>query len=83
VPSLTLARAARLAGLVVEDVLYLAPAPETERLKLVEPSGDDPDVRAVADGVNRALGQRNALLYGPQDYALIARKPDVSEASTA
>jgi SAM-dependent methyltransferase len=75
VPSVTLASAARQAGLVVEDVVYLSPAPDEARLKQIEVSTDDPVLRGAVDDVNRALGQLNGLLYGPQDYSLVARKP--------
>lgn len=75
VPSVTLAAAARQAGLVVDDILYLGPVPDEARLKRVEVASGDPALVSAVEDVNRALAQLNALLYGPQDYALVARKP--------
>ena len=35
----------------------------------------DPELRDAVAALNRVIEQLNGLLYGPQDYALIASKP--------
>jgi O-antigen chain-terminating methyltransferase len=66
--------AARRAGLVVADTLY-GHLPEEQ----LTPSGldkvDDPRVRALAQRYDELVGRLNHLLLGPQDYAVVLRKP--------
>lgn len=56
----TLSFMAARAGLQVVDVIFTSPVPEEVRLK-----ADDPD----ADRLNE-------FLYGPQDFALVAKRPE-------
>ena len=75
-PEPALSFAARTAGLVVERVEWLSEPPGDERLAKAPPSARNEDVRQLADAFNRAVDRLNPLLYGPQDYALVLRKPD-------
>ena len=63
----TLAFLCENAGLVDVEILRLSPVPEDELLP--KPAGDDP----LAPVVERL----NALLYGFQDYSVVARKASV------
>jgi O-antigen chain-terminating methyltransferase len=75
VPQPTLSMAARQAGLIVEDTVFSSPPPEDERLQLTDSEAFDPPVRDLARTFNRTVRQLNDVLYGYQDYALIAVKP--------
>lgn len=75
VPEPALSFAARTAGLVVERVRWLSVPPEHERLAPIEVSSASEDLRAVVGALNSTLDRLNMLLYGPQDYALLLRKP--------
>jgi 2-polyprenyl-3-methyl-5-hydroxy-6-metoxy-1,4-benzoquinol methylase len=55
------------AGFAEVDVQMRSEPPADERLPRVE--GTDP---TLTDGVNRLVDQLNAVLYGPQDYAVVA-----------
>jgi len=44
---------------------------EEDRLRLV----DDPEAPPWADQVNQALAQLNRVLFGPQDYSVVATRP--------
>ena len=68
-----LADHAQAAGLEVEECRY-SPLPARH---LAGVNGDlaDPALREIAVGVNELVGQLNDVLYGPQDYVLILRKP--------
>jgi SAM-dependent methyltransferase len=74
VPEPALSFAARTAGLVVEDVLYTSRVVYEQRLAPVRTRSSDLDLRAMADQINVIVERLNDLLYGYQDYALIARK---------
>ncbi|TMK96725.1 MAG: class I SAM-dependent methyltransferase [Actinobacteria bacterium] len=75
VPEDALGFAARTAGLVVEDVLYSSPLPDEERLQSLRSSVADHDVRALVEAFNTLVDRLNQVLFGYQDYALVARKP--------
>jgi SAM-dependent methyltransferase len=75
VPAVALSFAARSAGLVVDSVLYSCPTPDEDRLVDVSVDAVAEDVRPLAEAFNRAMRQLNLLLYGPQDYALVASRP--------
>jgi hypothetical protein len=62
------------AGLEQVDIRYYAEA-STLHLPQVE-SATDP---TLAEQVNRAFAQLNHHLYGPQDYAVVARVPQPAE----
>ncbi len=56
-------------------VRYLSPLPEHACLERVPvASGLDIPTRDLLEALNRNVERLNALLYGPQDFALIARK---------
>jgi SAM-dependent methyltransferase len=76
VPEPALSFAARTAGLVVEDVRYTSRVVYEQRLAPVRTDARDEAIRAVAEQINTIVERLNDLLYGYQDYALIARKPD-------
>src|SRR5919198_1901047 len=76
VPEAALGFSARTAGLVVESVVYTSPVPDEERLQAIEVRTSDHDLRATVEGINRMTTRLNELLYGYQDYALIAVKPE-------
>jgi O-antigen chain-terminating methyltransferase len=75
VPEPSLSFAARTAGLVVEDVLYTSRVVYEQRLAPVRTRSSDEHLRSMADQINAIVERLNDLLYGYQDYALIARKP--------
>lgn len=74
VPVVALSFAARSAGLVVDSVVYSCPTPDEDRLVDVAVDAVAEDVRPLAEAFNRATRQLNVLLYGPQDYALVASR---------
>ena len=76
VPSDALAFAARTAGLVVEGVWYFAYPPDGDRLAKLDPAEADGRLAEVVRAVNERIDQLNELLYGPQEYALLAVKPE-------
>jgi 2-polyprenyl-3-methyl-5-hydroxy-6-metoxy-1,4-benzoquinol methylase len=57
------------AGFASVDVEYRSHPPADEQLARVE--GDD---GALVDGVNRTIDRLNELLFGPQDYAVLATR---------
>ena len=75
VPDVSLSFAARTAGLMVREVIYSSWPPESERLQRIDTHLDHPEVRAVAARTNEAIDKLNHLLYGPEDYAVVAVKP--------
>lgn len=58
------------------EIRYLSPVPDTARLRILP---IDPDLatstRDQLEAINRNFELLNALLFGPQDFALVARKP--------
>jgi hypothetical protein len=54
------------------ELRYLHPLPDAARLERL-PSQADGDVVEV---LNRNIEKANRVLYGPQDYAAIAYKPE-------
>jgi SAM-dependent methyltransferase len=75
VPEAALAFRARTAGLEVERVIYTSLPPEEDRLQRIQLAMPDPAIQAIVEALNRLVGQLNELLYGYQDYALVAVKP--------
>lgn len=72
VPAEALKFWAKTSGLAVDRILYSAQVPAADRLqKVPDPEGES----AVVLAFNRLVEQLNELLYGYQDYALIATKP--------
>ncbi len=57
------------AGFSAVDVQYRSTPPLDEQLAPV--SGDD---ATLVDGVNRTIARLNDLLFGPQDYAVLATR---------
>jgi O-antigen chain-terminating methyltransferase len=57
------------------EVLELRPFPAEERLPEIPLAEVAEDLRPLADRVNRLRDRLDDLLFGSQDYALIARKP--------
>ena len=55
--------------------MFSAPAAPETRLRTVDAIPDDPDLVALVSAHNVAVQQLNELLYGPQNYALVAVKP--------
>lgn len=56
-------------------IRYLSPVPDTARLRILP---IDPDISSATrdqlEAINRNFELLNALLFGPQDFALVARK---------
>lgn len=65
----TLAFLCESAGFVDVEILRLSPVPDEERLPV--PTGNGPDAEALRAVVERL----NALVYGFQDYAVVAHVP--------
>ncbi|MCC6830142.1 MAG: class I SAM-dependent methyltransferase [Thermoleophilia bacterium] len=65
----TLAFLCESAGFTGVEILRLSPVPDDERLPV--PSGDGPD----AEVLRRIVGKLNDLVYGFQDYAVVAHVP--------
>jgi len=76
VPDVALAFAARTAGLVVTNTIYSSLPLEEERLKPIAARPRGRETRDLVGAINALVNQLNALLYGPQDYALVLTKPD-------
>jgi O-antigen chain-terminating methyltransferase len=68
--------AARRAGFVVESTVYSAPVPDEDRLAGVDVEPDSVDLRLMVKRYNETIGVLNDLLFGPQNYAVVLRKPD-------
>jgi O-antigen chain-terminating methyltransferase len=74
VPAPALWFAGSRAGLVVAQTLYSAPVTDADRLLPVRIEGSaDP---RLAESYNRTVGMLNDLLYGPQNVAVVLRKPE-------
>lgn len=76
VPAPALAHAARQAGLVVEETIFSGWPADEDRLQGIEVETDDADVRSIVKVLNEQKQLLNELLFGPQNYALVARKPE-------
>ena len=73
----TLAFEATLAGLEVEEVRFLSPVPAAARLQRLDLTDClTPRWQAVVEGVNHTIDRLNELLYGHQDFCVIARVPE-------
>jgi SAM-dependent methyltransferase len=70
----TAAQLARQLGFAAE-IRELRPFPPAERLPELPVAGLPAEQQALADGVNRLRDRLDDLLFGSQDYALIARRP--------
>jgi hypothetical protein len=66
---------ARQAGFEPVERIGLQPFPEAERLPEIDLSQVPEEQRELADRVNRLRDRLDDLLYGDQDYALVAAKP--------
>lgn len=71
----SLALFAREAGFTAVERLDLRPFPVDERLPEIDLEVVAPDQRELADQMNRLRDRLDDLLYGSQDYALVAEKP--------
>jgi hypothetical protein len=58
------------AGFAEVQIRFLHPVPERERLQNL------PEAEEWARALNQNIAQLNHILYGPQDYAAIATRPD-------
>lgn len=65
----------RVAGFDPVERLDLRPFPAAERLPEIDLAGLPEEQRALADRINRLRDVLDDLLFGFQDYALVARKP--------
>lgn len=70
---LTLRFLAETAGFAEVDVRYLAPPPPDLRPQPTEPTGDDL-IDGVLETINENFRRVDDLLFGPQDYAVVARR---------
>jgi SAM-dependent methyltransferase len=71
----TLRQQARQHGFDPVEILELRPFPEAERLPEIPLESVPPEAREIADRVNRLRDRLDDLLFGHQDYGLIARRP--------
>ncbi|MGD9696632.1 MAG: class I SAM-dependent methyltransferase [Thermoleophilia bacterium] len=65
----TLAFICESAGFATTEILRLSPVPDEHRLPATSPGEG-----AMADHVDRIVERLNALLFGYQDYAVVARR---------
>jgi SAM-dependent methyltransferase len=77
VPPQLLGFSARTAGLVVEQTIYSAPPPDEYRLAGLDLDPESAELRLVVKRFNESVDVLNELLFGPQNYALVLRKPNV------
>ena len=56
-------------------MLPLRPFPAAERLPEIPLAQVPPELQPLADRVNRLRDRLDDLLFGYQDYGLVARKP--------
>ena len=68
---------AEQAGLEQVQMRFLHPVSERGRLGALPEVGEMPAMWPLVERINRNIGQLNRFLYGPQDYAVIAHKPEV------
>ena len=68
---------AEQAGLEQVQLRFLHPVSERGRLGALPEVGEMPAMWPLVERINRNIGQLNRFLYGPQDYAVIAHKPEV------
>ena len=64
------------ANFEVVDTLYSSPVPESERLSLmkVNPDLEDSTLAELLEQNNENLQRLNELLFGPQDFAIVAER---------
>jgi O-antigen chain-terminating methyltransferase len=60
----------------VLDILYSSPVAESERLRLMkaDPSLEDSNLTELLEQSNENVHRLNDLLFGPQDYAIVAER---------
>ncbi len=71
----TLELMARQAGFEPVERVGLQPFPEAERLPEIDLSQVPEEQRQLADRVNRLRDRLDEILYGDQDYAIVATRP--------
>lgn len=64
------------AGLWKVRIRFLRPVPESARLAFLKEIEGRPSMQPLVACLNRNIDQLNHILYGPQDYAAIAYKPE-------
>ncbi|MGZ8693873.1 MAG: class I SAM-dependent methyltransferase [Gaiellaceae bacterium] len=74
----TLAFLVRGAGLVVEETRYLNEPSAAERLRPVQLPSDERWAEAQA-ALDADVHRLNEVVFGPQDYAVVARRPQASQ----
>src|SRR5688500_17887607 len=65
----------RIAGFDPVERLDLRPFPDAERLPELDLAALPPEQRPLADSINRLRDRLDDVLFGYQDYALVATKP--------
>ena len=70
----TLRLSAELAGFAEAELRFLRPYPEEKRLPELDLGSLPEEQHDLADGVNRLRDRLDELLFGHQDYALVARR---------
>jgi O-antigen chain-terminating methyltransferase len=71
--ALTLQFLAEKTGFQNVEVRYSSPVPDGIRLLSITETGAEPLDRVIRD-VNESLRRANSVLFGPQDYAIIATR---------
>ncbi len=67
---------AEQAGLEQVQIRFLHPVSERGRLGLLPGAVEMPAMRPLVERINRNVEQLNRFLYGPQDYGVIAHRPE-------
>jgi O-antigen chain-terminating methyltransferase len=65
----------RIAGFDPVERLDLRPFPDAERLPELDLAALPAEQRPLADSINRLRDRLDDLLFGYQDYALVATRP--------
>jgi 2-polyprenyl-3-methyl-5-hydroxy-6-metoxy-1,4-benzoquinol methylase len=64
------------AGLWKVQIRFLRPVPESARLDFLAAAESHPSVQPLVDRLNHDIDHLNQILFGPQDYAAIAYRPE-------
>lgn len=56
------------------ETIFFSPIPDEKRLKKINIEGIEGDFRRLIEVYDQNIDKLNTILYGPQDYAIVAKK---------